>query len=96
MYARMITANVQPNMLEEFPKALSELILPDATQEKGFKGIYILRDTVQSKITAIVLWETESDAQASMEGFQYRRLPMIAHFLVNPPIAETLEVILRA
>jgi heme-degrading monooxygenase HmoA len=96
MYARMITANIQPDKFDEFPKAFGEFILPDASQERGFKGIYVLRDAAQCKITAIVLWETESDAQASIEGFQHRRLPKIAHFLVNPPIAETLEVILRA
>jgi hypothetical protein len=43
-----------------------------------------------------VLWETEADAQASIEGFQRRRLPKIAPFLTGQPSAETLEVVLRA
>jgi heme-degrading monooxygenase HmoA len=96
MYARIITANVQPGKLDEFPKAFSELVLPDASRERGFKGIYVMRDSAQNKITAVVLWETEADAQASIEGFQQRRLPMMADYLASRPTAETLEVVLRA
>jgi quinol monooxygenase YgiN len=96
MYARIITANVQPDKLDEFPKAFSELVLPDASQEPGFKGIYVMRDPAQNKITALVLWETEADAQASIQGFQQRRLPKMAPYLAGQPTAETLEVVLRA
>jgi heme-degrading monooxygenase HmoA len=96
MYARIITVNVQPDKLSEFPKAFNEFVLPDASQENGFKGLYVLRDSAQSKITAIVLWETEADAQASIEGFQRRRLPKMAHLLSGQPTAETFEVVLRA
>ncbi len=96
MYARIITANIQPEKSNEFPNAFSEMLLPDISQERGFKGIYVMRDATQNKITALVLWETEADAQASIEGFQRRRLPKMASFLAGQPTAETLEVVLRA
>ena len=96
MYARVITANVKPDKLNEFSAAFNELVLPDASQERGFKGIYMLQDTTQSRIVGVVLWETEADAQASIEGFQKRRLPKLAPYLAGQPTAETLEVILRA
>jgi len=92
----MITVNVQPDKLAEFPKAFNEFVLPDASQEHGFKGLYVLRDSTQSKITAVVLWETEADAQASIDGFQRRRMPKMAPFLASQPTGETLEVVLRA
>jgi heme-degrading monooxygenase HmoA len=96
MYARLITANVQPDKLDDFPKAFSELVLPDASQEHGFKGLYMLKDTARSQIIGVVLWETEADAQASIGGFQQRRLPKMLPYLTAQPAAETLEVVLRA
>lgn len=96
MYARLITASVQPDKLDEFPKAFSELVLADASQERGFKGIYLLKDPAHSQVIGVVLWETEADAQASIEGFQRRRLPQLSPYLAGQPKAETLEVVLRA
>jgi len=96
MYARLFTVNVQPDKLNEFPNAFSEMILPDICQEQGFKGIYVMQEAVQSKITALVLWETEADALASINGYLRQRLPKMADFLAGPPITETLEVVLRA
>lgn len=96
MYARIITANVQPDKLDEFPNAFSELVLPEASQERGFKGMYMLKDPAHSRIIGVVLWETEADAQASIEGYQKRRMPKLMPYLAGQPTAETLEVVLRA
>jgi heme-degrading monooxygenase HmoA len=96
MYARIITAQVQPDKLNEFSTAFSELVLPDASQERGFKGIYMMKDAAHSRIIGVVLWETQADAEASIEGFQRRRLPKLAPYLAGQPSAETLEVVLRA
>ena len=96
MYARLITANVKPEKLNEFASAFSELALPDASQERGFKGIYMLKDSTQNRIIGVVLWETEADAVASIEGFQQRRMPKLMPYLAGAPTAETLEVVLRA
>jgi heme-degrading monooxygenase HmoA len=96
MYARLFSVNVQPDKLDDFPNAFGELILPDISQEQGFKGIYVLRNTLQNKIAALVLWETEADASASINGYLSQRLPKMANFLSGQPITETLEVVLRA
>lgn len=96
MYARLVTANVQPDKLDEFPSAFGEHVLPGISQERGFKGIYVLRDAAQHKVVALVLWETEADALASIEGYMRERLPKMAPYLVSQPTAETLELILRA
>jgi heme-degrading monooxygenase HmoA len=96
MYARIITANVKPEKLNDFPAAFSELALPDASQEPGFKGMYMLKDPTQNRIIGVVLWETEADAIASIEGFQQRRMPKLMPYLAGVPTAETMEVVLRA
>jgi heme-degrading monooxygenase HmoA len=96
MYARLITAHIQPTKLEEFATAFSQVILPAISREHGFKSIYVMKDAAQNKITALVVWETESDAQTSIEGYLSQYLPKGANFLASQSSAETLEVILRA
>jgi len=96
MYARLITALIQPTKLEEFATAFSQVILPAISREHGFKSIYVMKDAAQNKITALVMWETESDAQTSIERDLSQHLPQVANFLASQPSAETLEVILRA
>jgi heme-degrading monooxygenase HmoA len=96
MYARLITAHIQPTKLEEFATAFSQVILPAISREHGFKCLYVMKDAAQHKITALVVWETESDAQTSIEGYLSQYLPKEANFLASQPSAETLEVILRA
>lgn len=95
MYTRLITAQVQPGKLAEFVKAFNEQVLPDAQQEPGFKGMYVLNDAANNRIVGVVLWETEAAAQASIEGFQRRRFPKVAPYLAGQPTAETLEVVLQ-
>jgi heme-degrading monooxygenase HmoA len=96
MYARLITADVLPDQLDEFPVAFGDRILADITREPGFKGLYLLKDAPQNKVLALVLWETEADAQASSAGLMRERLPKMAGLLTGLPAAQTLEVVLRA
>jgi heme-degrading monooxygenase HmoA len=96
MYARLITAEVKPDQVEQFPAAFGERILADITREPGFKGLYLLKDAPQNKVLALVLWETEADALASNAGFMRERLPKMATMLAGQPAAQTLEVVLRA
>ena len=96
MYAQVITAHIQPTKLEEFATAFSQVILPAISREHGFKSIYVMRDAEQHKITALVVWETESEAQRSIEWYLSQQLPKSGNFLASQPTAETLEVILRA
>jgi heme-degrading monooxygenase HmoA len=96
MYACLFTAYVQPDKLEEFPHQFSEMLLPTISQERGFKSIYLMLDPQQNKVVVLVLWEAEADAIASIDHYLHERLPKMANFLVREPLAETLEVVLRA
>ena len=96
MYARLITVQVQPERMEAFPAAFHERVLGGILRETGFKGIYLLQAKAAHKVTAMVLWETEADAQASLAGLLQQRLPLLTDLLAGPPAGETLEVILRA
>jgi len=95
MYARLITVNIQPDKVSDFPQAFNERLLPEISQESGFKGLYLMQAPAPGQIRALVLWESEADALRSVDGLR-QRLPKMADLLVKPPEAETLEVILRA
>ena len=96
MYARLITVYILPTKLDEFVAAFSQVILPAISREHGFKSIYVMKEAAQNKITVLVVWETESDAQTSIEGYMSQHFPIGANFLASQPGVETLEVILRA
>jgi heme-degrading monooxygenase HmoA len=96
MYARLFSAHVRPDRLQEFPDVFGEMILPDISREPGFKGIYVLRDAAANKIVALVLWESEADAQASVTGYLRQRRPKMAELMAGEPEVETMEVVLRA
>lgn len=55
-----------------------------------------MKDAAQDKITALVMWETESDAHVSIEGYLSQHLPKGTNVLASQPSAETFEIILRA
>lgn len=95
MHTRLITASVKPGHLEEFPKTFNAHLLPEVSQRPGFKGLYMLKDSANNRILTFVLWETEADAAASLEGFA-RRQQIMAEHLAGAPNVEMLEVILRA
>jgi heme-degrading monooxygenase HmoA len=96
MYARLITASVQPNKLAEFAAAFNAHVLPAVSLSPGFKSLYLLQDAAQSQVAALVLWETEAEAVASIEGFIRDRLPKMAPLLTAPPHGATMEVVVRA
>jgi heme-degrading monooxygenase HmoA len=96
MYARIVVGEVQAGKMEEFSQQWQEAVLPDLSREPGFQGVYLLKNSAESKITVIGLWETESHARASEAGYAQQRLPRVAHLLNGKPASEIAEVILRA
>ena len=66
MYARVATGQVPPGKMEEFLKIYREAQRPINEQAKGFQSARILTDSNTGKAIAMTIWETESDARASV------------------------------
>ena len=66
MYARVATAQVQPGKMEEFLKIYRETQQPINEQAKGFLSARMLTDSNSGKGVAVTIWETESEARASV------------------------------
>jgi heme-degrading monooxygenase HmoA len=86
MHARLITAHVQPDQIEGLLAACGESWLPTLSRARGFRALYLLRGAVEPTIAVLVLWETQADAAASLDGTLHGRLAGGA----------VMEVVLRA
>jgi len=98
MYARVVTAQVSPDKVEEGIRLWRDSVMPAARQQKGFKSGRLLVDRKTGKVTSVGLWETEADIQASGESSAYlqEQLAKFASLFTAPPVVEHYEVAVEA
>ena len=94
MHARLAIAQFRSGKADEGMQMYRESILPEARQQRGFKGAMALLDRSTGKGMSITLWETEADAQASGTNTPYlqEQLAKVASLFAAPPSIETYEV----
>jgi heme-degrading monooxygenase HmoA len=63
MFARVVTTDVFPNGMESVIRVVDEQ-LPDARQQPGFTGFYLLADREAGKLMTISLWDSREDILA--------------------------------
>jgi len=90
MYARMITTQIKPGMLDEALDAFPG-IAAAAQNVPGFNGLQMLVNRDSGKAVVIGLWETQEDEVAS-RAFLQERLGMMAPYMAGQPSVEVLEV----
>ena len=62
MFARVTTAYISINKIDDTISIVQENIIPAAKSQKGFRGFYGLSDRKTGKGITISLWDTEEDA----------------------------------
>ena len=94
MYARVVTAQVSPDKMEEAIRVWRDSVASALKQQKGFKSGRLLVDRKTGKVVAAAVWETEADLQATGEGsaFFQEQVAKLAGFFTAPPVAEHYEV----
>lgn len=93
MYARTVTIQVRPNMVDEAQKLFSESVIPAAKQQKGFEGALLLSDPNSGKGMSVTLWETEADLKAGEgSGYFQEQIAKVGPLLVGPPTREVFMV----
>ena len=94
MFARVTRTRIQLDKVDETIKSVKESIIPAAKSQKGFRGLYALRDRKIGKSITISLWETEEDAIANEKsGYYQEQLTKIASYLTEAPVREGYEVV---
>jgi heme-degrading monooxygenase HmoA len=96
VYARIITSQLKPGMLEQATSIWRESIVPSLKNTKGFRGGYMNSDPHTGKGTVVTLWETEADASAMNSSGQYQQsIAQFASLLVSTPDLEQIEVMVQ-
>jgi len=95
MFARVSRSRIQLDKLDEAIKNTKESIIPAAKSQKGFRGIYALRDRKTGKSITISLWETEEDAIATNERSSYLQgqIAKTTPYRAEEPVIELYEVV---
>jgi len=57
-----------PENIDEILRQVREVVLPQAKQDEGFKGLIALGDRQSGKTLGITFWESEEAMRASEEG----------------------------
>lgn len=92
MYARLVTATVATEKIEEVILLWRESVAPSVRQQAGFLSARLLMDRNTGKVASIGLWETEADFQATVE-WNRRQVDKFASLVTIPPTVEGYEVI---
>jgi quinol monooxygenase YgiN len=97
MYARVNAAPGRVDLTEESLAVWREHVLPAAREQPGFRALLVLGDRGSGKSYAITLWETQADAERSLDSEYMRRgLARLAPYIAGTPTQEHLEVLLHA
>ena len=93
MYARVITAQVQPGKIDEAVSIYRNTVVPAVRRQKGFKGISLLIDRNTGEHLRIVIWGTEAETTADeATGLLHEQIGKMASTFAGSPITEYCEV----
>ncbi len=97
MFARVTSARIDTDKIEQFRRIYAESVVPAAKKQKGFKGICLMVNRETGEGLSIGYWASEEDALASEKNLFYQQ--QVARFLpfyTRDPIREGYEVMVQA
>ena len=66
MYAKITTIHFKPDQIEEATHIYRDIMIPSASEQKGFIKALAFRSTTQPETSVIIsIWETEEDLRSS-------------------------------
>lgn len=93
MFARVFTAQIQPDKLDAMRQVVQDAVIPTAKTQAGFIGLLFLTDVMLGKVMIISQWATEADRAASeSNGFLHEQLAKLSAFVSGPPTTERFVV----
>jgi heme-degrading monooxygenase HmoA len=96
MFARVTSARIDKDKIEQFKKIYEENVVPAAKKQKGFKGICLMVDRKTGEGLSISYWATEEDVLTTEKNLYYQQ--QVARFLpfyTRDPIREGFEVLVQ-
>ena len=92
MLARITHLQFHPDKAEQGVEIVRQSIVPTIKEQRGFKGILLLRDRETGGATVVTLWESEADMEATVTGNYPVQIAKVREFLIGPPTRSTYEV----
>ncbi len=93
MYARVTSAEIFKEKIDQFIEIYREYVVPAAKQQNGFRGIQLMVDRETGKGMAISYWETEENALTNEKRLYYQeQVARFISFYERQPIREGYEV----
>ncbi len=96
MFARVTSARIDKDKIEQLKKIYEENVVPAAKKQKGFKGICLMVDRKTGEALSISYWATQEDVLTTEKNLYYQQ--QVARFLpyyTRDPIREGYEVLIQ-
>ena len=88
-FSRVITGKVEPDKLEEAFAIFTDVIIPAAKEQPGFRGANLFSNPQTGKFISTTIWKTEQDMITSdKSGYLKGQLDKLANLLTEPPAIE--------
>jgi quinol monooxygenase YgiN len=94
MHARVNTAQIQPDQIDEAVAALRALVPRARQQAPGLKSALVAGDRRTGKTVIVSVWESEAAWEAGEPLYQ-EAMRELGPFLAEPPTREGYEVLLQ-
>jgi quinol monooxygenase YgiN len=94
MHARVNTARVQPEQIDDLVAATQPLLSRAKQEAAGLKSVLLLGDRGIGKIVIVSRWESEAVAEAAEPLYQ-DAMRELGRFIAEPPTRERYEVLLQ-
>jgi heme-degrading monooxygenase HmoA len=96
MYARVTSARIAVDRIEQFKKIFEESVVPAAKKQKGFQGISLMVNPKTGEGLAIGYWDNEEDCLASEKNLYYQQqVAKFIPFYIMQPIREGYEILVQ-
>jgi heme-degrading monooxygenase HmoA len=91
MFARLVTLQVKPNLVKEFPVTFEKEILPLLRKQRGFVDELLLVTPEKREVAAISLWETKEHAETYNRELYPQIEKIVAKFIEGIPTVKKYE-----
>lgn len=91
MFTRLVTLQVKPNMVNEFPVTFEKEILPLLRKQRGFLDELLLVTPEKTEVLAISLWEKKEHAEVYNRELYPQIEKIVGKFIDGIPTVKTYE-----
>lgn len=91
MFARLVTLQVKPNLVNEFPVTFEKEILPLLRKQKGFLDELLLVTREKREVLALSLWETKEYAETYNRELYPQIEKIVNRFIEGLPMVRNYE-----